>query len=39
MQKYSGNYTKSFDYSKSAIDKTAIIKVELTEITGKKSGY
>ena len=39
MQKYSENDTKSFEYSKSALDKTTVIKVEITEITGKQSGY
>ena len=39
MQKYSANDTKLFEYSKSALDKTVVIKVEPTEITGKKSGY
>lgn len=39
MRKYSENNNKSFEYSKSALDKTIVIKIELTEITGKKSGY
>jgi nitroimidazol reductase NimA-like FMN-containing flavoprotein (pyridoxamine 5'-phosphate oxidase superfamily) len=39
MQKYSGNNAKSFEYSKSALDKIVVIKVKITEITGKKSGY
>ncbi len=37
MQKYSDK--ESFEYSKSALDKTIVIKAELTEITGKKSGH
>jgi nitroimidazol reductase NimA-like FMN-containing flavoprotein (pyridoxamine 5'-phosphate oxidase superfamily) len=37
MQKYSD--AKSFKYSKTALNKTAVIKVKITEITGKKSGY
>jgi Predicted flavin-nucleotide-binding protein len=36
MQKYSH---KSFEYSKSALDKTTVIKVEIESLTGKKSGY
>jgi hypothetical protein len=39
MQKYSRNNAKSFEYSQSALDKIVVIKVEITEITGKKSGY
>jgi nitroimidazol reductase NimA-like FMN-containing flavoprotein (pyridoxamine 5'-phosphate oxidase superfamily) len=39
MQKYSENNTKSFQYSQSSFDKIVVIKVEITEITGKKSGY
>lgn len=39
MQKYSKNYPKSFKYSENTLNKTAVIKVEITEITGKKSGY
>ena len=39
MQKYSENDAKSFEYSQSALDKTVVIKVKITEITGKKSGY
>ncbi|MGB9978897.1 pyridoxamine 5'-phosphate oxidase family protein [Methanobacterium sp.] len=39
MQKYSPNSPKSFEYSKSALDKTALIKVEIESLTGKKSGY
>lgn len=37
MQKYSKNYPKSFKYSENTLNKTAVIKVEITEITGKKS--
>ena len=39
MQKYSHNSSESFEYSKSALDKTALIKVEIESLTGKKSGY
>ena len=39
MQKYSHNSHKSFEYSKEALDKTAVIKVEVESLTGKKSGY
>ncbi len=39
MEKYSGQDIKLLDYSKSAIDKTALIKVKLKEISAKKSGY
>ncbi|HML05207.1 MAG TPA: pyridoxamine 5'-phosphate oxidase family protein [Methanobacterium sp.] len=39
MQKYNEKDNKSSEYSKSALDKTVVIKIELTEITGKKSGY
>lgn len=39
MRKYSGNNAKSFEYSQSALDKIVVIKVKITEITGKKSGY
>lgn len=39
MQKYSENDIKSFEYSEKSLNKTTIIKIELTEITGKKSGY
>ncbi|MGZ7160061.1 MAG: pyridoxamine 5'-phosphate oxidase family protein [Methanobacterium sp.] len=38
MQKYCENNLESFEYSKSALAKTTVIKVELKEITGKKSG-
>lgn len=39
MQKYNHNANKSFEYSKSALDKTTLIKVEIENLTGKKSGY
>ncbi len=39
MQKYNENDAKSFEYSEITLNKTAVIKVEITEITGKKSGY
>lgn len=39
MQKYSEENLKSFEYSEKSLNKTVIIKVELTEIIGKKSGY
>lgn len=39
IQKYSENDAKSIEYSKTALNKTVIIKVEISEITGKKSGY
>jgi uncharacterized protein len=39
MQKYSENDAKSFEYSETALNKTTIIKVKISEITGKKSGY
>ena len=39
IQKYSENDDKSFDYSQSALDKTVVIKVEIKELSGKKSGY
>ena len=39
MPKYSQNPHKSFEYSKSALDKTVLIKVEIESLTGKKSGY
>ena len=39
MQKYSHKSHKSFEYSKSALDKTTLIKVKIESLTGKKSGY
>ena len=39
MQKYSGNNARKFKYSLQALKKTVVIKVNITEITGKKSGY
>lgn len=36
MSKYS---EKSFEYSPEALDQVLVIKVEIEEITGKKSGY
>lgn len=39
MQKYSNKSPKSFEYLKSALDKTTLIKVEIENLTGKKSGY
>jgi nitroimidazol reductase NimA-like FMN-containing flavoprotein (pyridoxamine 5'-phosphate oxidase superfamily) len=38
MKKYSGN-TKLFEYSENTLKQTAIIKVQISKITGKKSGY
>jgi len=37
IQKYSDNGL--FEYSQNTLNKTAVIKVEITELTGKKSGY
>jgi nitroimidazol reductase NimA-like FMN-containing flavoprotein (pyridoxamine 5'-phosphate oxidase superfamily) len=39
MQKYSNKPNETFEYSKSALDKTTVIKVEIESLTGKKSGY
>ncbi|MGF7117072.1 pyridoxamine 5'-phosphate oxidase family protein [Methanobacterium oryzae] len=39
MQKYTENDNESFEYSKTALNKTTVIKVEVTKLTGKKSGY
>lgn len=39
MQKYSNKPNETFEYSKSALDKTTAIKVEIESLTGKKSGY
>jgi nitroimidazol reductase NimA-like FMN-containing flavoprotein (pyridoxamine 5'-phosphate oxidase superfamily) len=39
MQKYSENNTSSFEYSQSELDKIFVIKIKITEMTGKKSGY
>jgi nitroimidazol reductase NimA-like FMN-containing flavoprotein (pyridoxamine 5'-phosphate oxidase superfamily) len=39
MQKYSENNAKSFEYSQSELDKIFVIKIKITEMTGKKSGY
>lgn len=39
MQKYSETDSKLFEYSPSSLEKTALIKIEINEITGKKSGY
>ena len=39
IQKYTKNYHKSFKYPENTLKKTAVIKVKLTELTGKKSGY
>jgi len=39
IQKYSENYLKTIKYSESALNKTAVIEVEITGLTGKKSGY
>lgn len=36
MQKYSEENLKSFEYSEKSLNKTVIIKIELTEIIGKK---
>jgi len=39
MKKYARNSLKKFEYSSNALQKTLIIKVEIEEVTGKKSGY
>ena len=39
MQKYSHNSHKTFEYSEASLDKTAVIKVEVESLTGKKSGH
>lgn len=39
MQKYCENGAQSFEYSETTLNKTTVIKVEIAEITGKKSGY
>lgn len=39
MQKYSENTQKIFEYSDSTLNKTALIQIEIENITGKKSGY
>ncbi|WP_414470262.1 pyridoxamine 5'-phosphate oxidase family protein [Methanobacterium sp. ACI-7] len=39
MQKYSGNNASEFKYSLQSLKKTVVIKINITEITGKKSGY
>ncbi|MGB9936647.1 MAG: pyridoxamine 5'-phosphate oxidase family protein [Methanobacterium sp.] len=39
MQKYSGNSSKSFEYSKSTLNKVSVFRVKIEEITGKKSRY
>ena len=39
MQKYSDKPDEIFEYSKSALDKTTVIKVKVDSLTGKKSGY
>ncbi|OEC84998.1 MULTISPECIES: pyridoxamine 5'-phosphate oxidase family protein [Methanobacterium] len=39
MQKYSNKPNETFEYSKSTLDKTTVIKVEVESLTGKKSGY
>jgi|GEM_PF-5484451 len=39
MQKYGHKPDESFEYSKSALDKIALIRVEIETVTGKKSGY
>lgn len=39
MQKYSVNDSESYEYSETTLNKTAVIKIEINEITGKKSGY
>ena len=39
VEKYCGNNSKLVEYSKNSLNKTAIIKVKISEITGKKSGY
>ncbi len=39
MRKYNPNKTEPNEYQKSMLDKTLIIKVEIEELTGKKSGY
>jgi nitroimidazol reductase NimA-like FMN-containing flavoprotein (pyridoxamine 5'-phosphate oxidase superfamily) len=37
MEKYAGE--KSLSYEDTILDKVAIIRVEITEMTGKRSGY
>jgi hypothetical protein len=39
MKKYSHKSSELFEYSKSALDKIYLIKVEIENLTGKKSGY
>ena len=39
LQKYSKNEIKSFNYPETTLNKTALIKVEIKEITAKKSGF
>ncbi|MBI5679715.1 MAG: pyridoxamine 5'-phosphate oxidase family protein [Methanobacterium sp.] len=39
MQKYSENTQKTFEYSDSTLNKTALIQIKIEHITGKKSGY
>jgi uncharacterized protein len=39
MSKYSDNRTNTFEYSKTAINNVSLIKVEVTELRGKISGY
>ena len=39
MQKYSHKSHNTFEYLKSAFDKTTLIKVKIESLTGKKSGY
>jgi nitroimidazol reductase NimA-like FMN-containing flavoprotein (pyridoxamine 5'-phosphate oxidase superfamily) len=39
IEKYNENDLESIEYSKSSLNKVAIFRVEIEEITGKKSGY
>jgi uncharacterized protein len=39
MSKYSKNKNNSFEYLETAINKIILIKIEITDLTGKISGY
>jgi len=39
MQKYDPKNSKSYEYTENALNKTSVIKGEILELTGKKSGY
>ena len=39
IEKYNENDLESIEYSKSSLNKVAIFRVAIEEITGKKSGY